>query len=860
MNSLDYVVDKVLEVIRRDIRKNTSDSSDVGTVKRIDGNIAWVQYDEKNPQVTPVVISGASCKKGDKVRIKNNNGTAFILGNDSNPPTDDTKAEHAQVTAEISGRTAEEAQTTASEAEQTATVASQTAEAADTKADTALEQVGASITTDTLHYLATDLDSGVTTSTPGWTTTIQSITEEDPYLWTYHTYHKASGQSVNTTPVITGVYGPQGEQGIQGIQGPAGNDGNDGDDGVSVTAVQPQYYLSTSSSSATGGSWGNSLNYETGKYIWTRDQITYSNSTTGYSTAIYNEALTTACSTSEQALNVAEGIDEHFWYDNTGAHITKDTQEDYQADPKNAGGNTLITSQGMAIRKGTTELATFGAGGIQIGQDEEAHSTVEKDKMEIYLDGDEQPYFHVGMLKDPTALYYQSSNKVLGADIRKNTGTRIAPCFIGQWGVAWAYTASFPICPIDVSLDISYTGTAPTTNVYWLDWYVEQNKEEALYGTADVIADGEKLGWSTRAKCESAVTSFLASYEYPNDYLRTVQFGAGYGQMTDTIDDTDYTYWTYNYETNHNFNPNYDVQACILYLKQTVTKYELWVGGHAVTGSDAFIISTRCKSITTNYKLYTEEIIASFFAGDGIVPTNRDQFVIGSYNETSTDDVAFVVGNGTDDSHRSNCFTVARDGTIRAGNIIGENIHSTTGDITDSKGNKLSNKADASDVPTKTSQLTNDSGFISEDKNGDIAITRNITAGGELTASNIGAKNWVAPSSVSCQTGKWYKVAEVTLDPGIWFIDCNAHFPKTNATGARQIRVTTATFTNGTTTAPASYGNITNDIIAGANTAQYPQAHFPVDISSRTTFRLAAYQGSGSTMSVTGRMYATRIK
>lgn len=676
MNSLDYVVDKVLEVIRRDIRKNTSDSYDIGTVKRIDGNIAWVQYDENNPQVTPVVISGASCKKGDKVRIKNNNGTAFILGNDSNPPTDDTKAEHAQVTADISGRTAEEAQTMASEAEQT-----------------------------------------------------------------------------------------------------------------------------------------------------------------------------------------ANGIKQHFWTDDDGAHVTQTIQEEYEQDPDNAGSNMLADSDAMHFRNGQSDVARFGASGAQIGQDSEAHSTVEKDRMEVYLDGDEQPYFHVGMLKDPTALYYQSSNKVLGADIRKNTGTRIAPCFIGQWGVAWAYTASFPICPIDVSLDISYTGTAPTTNVYWLDWYVEQNKREALYGTADVIAGGEKLGWSTRAKCESAVTSFLASYDYPNDYLRTVQFGAGYGQKTSTVDGTDYTYWTYNYETNHNFNPNYDVQACILYLKtSTVTKYELWVGGHAVTGSDAFIISTRCKSITTNYKLYTEEIIASFFAGDGIVPTNRDQFVIGSYNDTSTDDVAFVVGNGTDDSHRSNCFTVARDGTIRAGDIIGENIHSTTGDITDSKGNKLSNKADASDVPTKTSQLTNDSGFISEDNNGDIAITRNITAGGELTASNIGDKNWVAPSSVSCQSGKWYKVAEVTLDPGIWFIDCNAYFPKTNATGTRQIRVTTATFTNGTTTAPGAYGSIGIDVQMGANTAQYPQSHFPVDISSQTTFRLAANQGSGSAMSVTGRMYATRIK
>ena len=124
MNSLDYVVDKVLKVIRRDIRKNTSDSYDTGTVKRIDGNIAWVQYDEKNPQVTPVVISGANCKKGDKVRIKNNNGTAFILGNDSNPPTDDAEALVAKAVAKVADQNATEAKTTADGAQATANAVS----------------------------------------------------------------------------------------------------------------------------------------------------------------------------------------------------------------------------------------------------------------------------------------------------------------------------------------------------------------------------------------------------------------------------------------------------------------------------------------------------------------------------------------------------------------------------------------------------------------------------------------------------------------------------------------------------------------------------------------------------------------
>lgn len=182
--------------------------------------------------------------------------------------------------------------------------------------------------------------------------------------------------------------------------------------------------------------------------------------------------------------------------------------------------------------------------------------------------------------------------------------------------------------------------------------------------------------------------------------------------------------------------------------------------------------------------------------------------------------------------------------------------------------NVIQNKYDEMELGSLSTTLSEALGIsVSPEKSGNasptfdsLTVTNDITAGGNITATNIGAKNWVAPSAVSCQSGKWYKVAEVTLDPGIWFIDCNALFPATNATGTRQIRVTTETFTNGTTTIPGSVGNISVDILAGENMAQYPQVHFPVDISSQTTFRLAAYQGSGSTMSVTGRMYATRIK
>lgn len=232
-------------------------------------------------------------------------------------------------------------------------------------AESALAKSNNSISTDTLHYLATPLGSGVTIQTAGWTTTPQSMTATNKYLWTYHTYTKANGTTVNTTPVITGTYG---EKGDAGSKGDKGDKGDTGDTGVGISNVQPQYYLSNSPTSTTGGSWSETLTYTIGKYIWTREKITYTNNTTGYSTAIYNSALTTACANSESALQIASDTEQHFWTTetgtDTGSHITEKTQEDFLADPQNGGANLLARSNGIAIRDGLTELASFSADGI----------------------------------------------------------------------------------------------------------------------------------------------------------------------------------------------------------------------------------------------------------------------------------------------------------------------------------------------------------------------------------------------------------------------------------------------------------------------------------------------------------------
>ena len=116
------------------------------------------------------------------------------------------------------------------------------------------------------YYLATTASSGVTTSTSGWTTTIQTIDVTKKYLWNYELITYTDNTTSTTTPVIIGVFG---------------NTGNAGKGIKSVT----EYYLATTLSgdvtaSTTGWTTTMQALTETNKYLWNYELITYTDNTT----------------------------------------------------------------------------------------------------------------------------------------------------------------------------------------------------------------------------------------------------------------------------------------------------------------------------------------------------------------------------------------------------------------------------------------------------------------------------------------------------------------------------------------------------------------------------------------------------
>lgn len=131
---------------------------------------------------------------------------------------------------------------------------------------------GESVKTITNYYLASASSSGVTTSTSGWTTTVQTITKDKPYLWNYEKVVGSNGTTLSsTTPIIIGHFGKDGANGSTGAAGK---------DGVSVTGIK-EFYAVSSSNSTAPSTWYETVQTmtATNKYLWNYETISYSDGT-----------------------------------------------------------------------------------------------------------------------------------------------------------------------------------------------------------------------------------------------------------------------------------------------------------------------------------------------------------------------------------------------------------------------------------------------------------------------------------------------------------------------------------------------------------------------------------------------------
>lgn len=312
MSKIDQLVKTIVKAIDEKDRKKTSALDTVATVSRIDGDTAWVKFAGSDSE-TPVKQTIA-VKKGDKVQVRASKGSAWITGNITSPPTDNTLAEEAVKKSDTATKRAKRAE-------------------------------DMSIVADVMYYLASDQDEGVTTEDEGWTQEPQEATVALPYLWCYHEYTRGNGTKYNSEPVIISRY----------TEGGAG-----------VNSITTYYALGTSTSTAPTSGWATTFSFRSGYYIWRKELISLTDGTTTWSAPVYDGGLTQTC---ELAFDAAQYI----WTQPSasattsvpsGQYVTEVDKDSYRASP--TGGALLLRSTGAFLRYATQTLVELVQAGLKI--------------------------------------------------------------------------------------------------------------------------------------------------------------------------------------------------------------------------------------------------------------------------------------------------------------------------------------------------------------------------------------------------------------------------------------------------------------------------------------------------------------
>ena len=89
MNAMKELIAQIIKKI--DEKTKPTGSSYTGKVTRVEGQTAYVQFDGSDINDTPVRLS-IGAKPGDEVRVRVENGRAWLTGNDTSPPNDSSDA------------------------------------------------------------------------------------------------------------------------------------------------------------------------------------------------------------------------------------------------------------------------------------------------------------------------------------------------------------------------------------------------------------------------------------------------------------------------------------------------------------------------------------------------------------------------------------------------------------------------------------------------------------------------------------------------------------------------------------------------------------------------------------------------
>lgn len=105
-------------------RQKTAPLDIMGKVTRVEDGVAWVRFAGSEVGDTPVRMN-IDCKEGDDVQVRSSDGKAWIVGNQSAPPTDDSKAKEVEKKTEKFAERIKSVEKVAGDAEEVANAVNQ---------------------------------------------------------------------------------------------------------------------------------------------------------------------------------------------------------------------------------------------------------------------------------------------------------------------------------------------------------------------------------------------------------------------------------------------------------------------------------------------------------------------------------------------------------------------------------------------------------------------------------------------------------------------------------------------------------------------------------------------------------------
>lgn len=362
------------------------------------------------------------------------------------------------------------------------------------------------------------------------------------------------------------------------------------------------------------------------------------------------------------ALQVAGTNAQYFWHNqdgqdvSTGTYITEVPESTFRADPANGGGNTLIRSNGLALRNGLTELASFTANGVQIGQDNATNIRIAPNG--LILSNDAQAI----VLNVSTDGGTKSSQKTIAArSLELGTPT-------SSWGPKAQYangsiSTEYDLSDAPAGVTIGLGSPAEPTVTLQGFGYVEDvttSLEQSQSGGSSNPSRWWASAWGQRA---ATITQGVSSTNTISVEVALTNGGSVSGTQ------------------NINLTYKYVASTGILTVTMSVQEPFDNMTRVAYARVDLPTISYTASIAAPAYLLGTSrDGLGSFSlaSGEDVYASSANQVALGKYNvQDQADDYAFILGNGTDDANRSNALTVDWAGAVVAAGPITAQGHSS---------------------------------------------------------------------------------------------------------------------------------------------------------------------------------------